>query len=288
MARHWLPEMTTRLWFFGIWERARCVLVLRDHDSAITALSFDPTGQVLATGSSDQTVRLWDAATGLALGSPLRANKDAIRELAFNHDGTRLASVDGRKFMLWDLKLASWRSMACAIAGRNLMAEETWVHQGSQETCAEAFMTEAHNDLLKGQTGSARNKYQKAVDMASQWGDASINNSVCWFGALDRFEQVIMPACERSVSLAKDVDRAFYRDSRGVARALAGDAAGAIDDFASFPAFLAQYEKHQRESGFVVEQRWYEQRDSRSAWIDALKAGKNPFDAKTIRALRVE
>ena len=219
----------------------------------------------------------------------MRGHHTPIRELAFNHDGTLLASIDNEKLMLWDLKLDSWRSKACAIAGRNLTAEETWFHKEGQDTCAEALIIQAHNSFMAGQIESARQNYQKAVDLAGQRGDASISNNVCWYGALDGFHQVIMPACERAVKLAKDIDIGVFRDTRGIARALAGDTAGAIDDFTSYLTWLDKDEKQRRERGDLVDEQWFGPlREKRSAWEDQLKMGKNPIDAKTIRALRAE
>ena len=40
------------------------VRTLRGHSNSIPALAFSPDGKTLASGSMDQTVKLWDAATG--------------------------------------------------------------------------------------------------------------------------------------------------------------------------------------------------------------------------------
>jgi WD40 repeat protein len=37
---------------------------LRGHTNSIWALAFSPDGKTLASGSADQTVRLWETATG--------------------------------------------------------------------------------------------------------------------------------------------------------------------------------------------------------------------------------
>ncbi|KIK33456.1 hypothetical protein CY34DRAFT_99569, partial [Suillus luteus UH-Slu-Lm8-n1] len=46
--------------------------VLSGHTSSVSSVSFSPDGTRIVTGSSDSTVRLWDAATGQPVGEPLR------------------------------------------------------------------------------------------------------------------------------------------------------------------------------------------------------------------------
>ena len=99
-------------------------------------------------------------------------------------------------------------------------------------------------------------------------------NRLCWHGALAGETAAVLPACERAVALAPD--DGGIRDSRGLARALTGDVAGAVADF----EFAVQWAQ---EAGFG--QDFVE---TRQAWIDALKAGKNPFDEATLQALQNE
>lgn len=64
---------------------------------------FDPRGDLVATGSSDGTVRLWDASTG-AIRLELSGHLKQVCELAFSLDG-RLASLDyGGAIRVWSLR----------------------------------------------------------------------------------------------------------------------------------------------------------------------------------------
>jgi WD40 repeat protein len=73
------------------------------HTSLAMRPVFSSDGTRLATGSYDQTIRVWDVMTGAEMLA-LRAHTDAIWGLAFSPDGKRLASAswDGtaRVFLL--------------------------------------------------------------------------------------------------------------------------------------------------------------------------------------------
>ena len=70
-------------------------------------LAFSPDGLTLASGSRDQSVRLWDPVTGQELLA-LTGHKSAVHGMAFSPDGTILAtgSHDGA-IKLWRATCAS-------------------------------------------------------------------------------------------------------------------------------------------------------------------------------------
>jgi WD40 repeat protein len=79
--------------------------LLAGHTDGISSLSFSHDGRILASGSLDQTMRLWDPGTGKAL-AVLRDPVGKIRSLALSPDGTRLAYSHGQMVKVWDLDLS--------------------------------------------------------------------------------------------------------------------------------------------------------------------------------------
>ena len=73
------------------------------HEKTVQCLAFSPDGTILASGSSDRTVGLWDAATSKEL-KKLGYHDRAIYSLAFSADGQMLASGSAdRTIMLWEV-----------------------------------------------------------------------------------------------------------------------------------------------------------------------------------------
>jgi WD40 repeat protein len=60
--------------------------------SFIRSVAFSPRGDTLASGSTDQTVRLWDIASGTELGNPMTGHAASVEGVAFSPDGSYLAS----------------------------------------------------------------------------------------------------------------------------------------------------------------------------------------------------
>lgn len=68
---------------------------LRGHLGSVWSVATSPDRRLLATGSSDNTVKLWDLAEGKCVTTFEKSHVDQVYGVAFNADGSRLASVGG-------------------------------------------------------------------------------------------------------------------------------------------------------------------------------------------------
>jgi len=101
-------------------------------------VAFSPHGKLLATGDSDGYVRLWDPATGQAVGAPLLAGAGpggSVSGVAFSPDGKLLATADtDGTVRLWQMPLfADPYSALCADVGPPTKAEWTQYAPGEPQ-----------------------------------------------------------------------------------------------------------------------------------------------------------
>ncbi len=99
-------------------------------------------------------------------------------------------------------------------------------------------------------------------------------NAVCWYASLYGQPGGALTFCDTALQL--DPGNPSYLDSRGLARALTGDLAGAAADFKVFVAFTRQVGRYEPYGKL------------RDGWIVALEKGQNPLDAATIETLKQE
>jgi WD40 repeat protein len=92
--------------FWDLMEDRALQVVPGAHAQECTCASLSPHG-VLATGSKDQSVKLWDFETGALLAAE-HAHCEAVRAVAFSHDGSTLVSGgDDGIVMVWNVQVAA-------------------------------------------------------------------------------------------------------------------------------------------------------------------------------------
>jgi WD40 repeat protein len=87
--------------------------------------SMSPDHRMLATGSVDGTIRLFDLASRRPLGVPLPGLPNRPAAPLFTPDGAQLLAITtaGDSYR-WDVRPSAWTRHACAVAGRPLTRSE--------------------------------------------------------------------------------------------------------------------------------------------------------------------
>ncbi|GBO55571.1 high-affnity carbon uptake protein Hat/HatR [Pseudanabaena sp. lw0831] len=116
--------------------------------------------------------------------------------------------------------------------------------------------------------------YRQAISIDPKYALAYSN--LCRAGSIAGQARETLSDCEQAVELASPNNKDFYRDYRGLARAITGNIQGAIEDFQA-------YLKVQNASSnrYKIRQRW----------VEELRAGKSPseiFTKEVLEQLRTE
>ena len=70
--------------------------MLNGHTETVYSVAFSPDGTRIVSGSSDKSVRVWNALTGAEM-NVLNDHTKAVNSVAFAPDGTRIASGSSDK-----------------------------------------------------------------------------------------------------------------------------------------------------------------------------------------------
>ncbi len=83
------------------------ITILHGHKANVRTVDFSPDGTLLASGSKDKSIILWDVETHKPIGEPLTGHTDRVSQVAFSPDGKTLASGSSDStIILWDVSNA--------------------------------------------------------------------------------------------------------------------------------------------------------------------------------------
>lgn len=158
--------------------------------------------------------------------------EEIVKEIGFNKALFRAIGFTGTPaFIIERTKIGGYapeaiEKMICGYDGK-----------GSCPNSSRILLEEAK----AAKSGAAAPIFAKAAAASLVSRDTAHLNSLCWDGGKAGYGKEVLPACNRLVDLSSG--NVGYRDSRGLARALAGDSAGAIADFEAYIAKRAHRAK---------------------------------------------
>lgn len=98
----------------------RAPVAVLSGDSPFYAVTFDPTGRLLAAAQQDGTTVLWDVASKTRLGT-VGAGPDAVDALAFSPDGSELATA-GYAGTVWLWNVSTLKRVAEVAVGNGTIS----------------------------------------------------------------------------------------------------------------------------------------------------------------------
>ncbi|KAJ5742536.1 vegetative incompatibility protein HET-E-1 [Penicillium nucicola] len=100
---HWLEALS----LMGMISEG--IRLINELQGLIDSVAFSPDGQTVASGSLDNTIKLWDAQTGKERQT-LEGHSDSVRSVAFSTNGQTVASgSDDHTIKLWDAQTGKER-----------------------------------------------------------------------------------------------------------------------------------------------------------------------------------
>ena len=148
---------------------SRLVATLTEHEDRVNSVAYSSDGHLLASGSSDGTVRIWDTRPGEEVIKTLQSNDGEVLCVAFSPDGRLVISGgEGGAVHVWVASYGyaampplhghvGWiKSVACSpdgvfiASGSNDMTVRVW----SAESNMQVFIIACHTDSINAITFS--------------------------------------------------------------------------------------------------------------------------------------
>ncbi|YAF96148.1 MAG: WD40 repeat domain-containing protein [Nodularia sp. CChRGM 3473] len=113
---------------------------LDGHESSVKSVSFSPDGKTLASGSHDNTIKLWDVETGTEILT--LKGQSSVKSVSFSPDGKTLASGShDNTIKLWDVETGT--------EILTLKGHEFWVYSVSFSPDGKTLASGSHDNTIK-------------------------------------------------------------------------------------------------------------------------------------------
>ena len=176
--------------------------LLSGHTSGVSSVSFSPDGSMLASGSSDATVRLWSVGTGSVVRT-LEGHTSGVSSVGFSPDGSTLASGS------YDATVRLW-SVGTGRVVRTLEGHTGWVLSVSFSPDGSTLASGSHDAVRLWSVGTGR--HLRTLEGHTGWvlsvsfsSDGSTLASGSWDGTVLLWE--LAPTPPESKQIAADVNK---------------------------------------------------------------------------------
>ncbi|MFW6437588.1 MAG: TIR domain-containing protein [Armatimonadota bacterium] len=128
------------------------IMCLHGHEKPVNSVAVSPDGQRIVSGSSDNTVRVWDANSGEELAC-LRGHEAWVTSVTFCPDGCRVVSGSGDKTVrVWDAdngeELACLRGHDRRVSSVTVSPDGCRIVSGSFDTTLRVWDADTGEELL--------------------------------------------------------------------------------------------------------------------------------------------
>merc|ERR1711998_453912 len=119
-----------------------CIMVLSGHSNTVTSVCYSPDGKTLASGSDDETVRIWDVMSGGCV-HVLNGHSSNVNSVCYSPDGKTLASGSKDKTVrIWDVLSGECVSTDSTLPFSFRTASTSLPYDGSRDLCVDVFSCE--------------------------------------------------------------------------------------------------------------------------------------------------
>jgi len=128
---------------------------VKGHTSFVLSIAYSPNGRRIISGSSDKTIRIWDAENGAAIGNPVKGHTGNVNCVAYSPDGEYIVSgSDDRTIRIWDAETG-------AGVGKPLEGHTDWIRSVVYSPSGQYIISASHDRTIRvwdAKTGAAIGK----------------------------------------------------------------------------------------------------------------------------------